>query len=143
MGLFDAVVVKVENYLVVFLHLAILWSAGFIALCIENNTRIITLNNILFLGNSCTNGLLQKAAKSGNFPVVKFLQENGADVNATTRDDTNPSLVHAAREGFYRWSYLLYQIGIRQRFKVKCNYSGHIFKPSCQNFSLFRIRTKK
>ena len=95
-------------------------SAGHSTLCIEN-TRIITLSNTLFLGNSCTNGLLQKAAKSGNFPVVKFLQENGADVNATTRDDTNPSLVHAAREGFFRWSYLLYQIGIRQGFKVKCN----------------------
>ena len=86
-------------------------------LCREK-TRIIILSNTLFLGNSCTNGLLQKAAKSGNFPVVKFLQENGANVNATTRDDTNPPLVHAAREGFFRWSYLLYQIGIRQGFKV-------------------------
>ena len=116
--------------------LAILWSAGHSTLYIENNARIITLFNILFLGNSCTNGLLQKAAKSGNFPVVKFLQENGADVNATTRDDTNPSLVHAAREGFFRWSYLLYQIGIRQGFKVKCNYSGHIIQTQSPEFCL-------
>ena len=96
--------VEVEKYLLYFTNWLWLYcvSAGQSTLCIENNARIITLNNVLFLGNSCTNGLLQKAAKSGNFPVVKFLQENGADVNATTRDDTNPSLVHAAREGFFR-----------------------------------------
>ena len=52
-----------------------------------------------------------EAAKTGNFPVVKFLQENGANVNVTTRDDTNSPLLHASRNGFYTMAKFLQEKG--------------------------------
>ena len=52
-----------------------------------------------------------KASKAGNFPVVKFLEENGANINATTQDDTNTPLIHAAREGFLNIAKLLQEKG--------------------------------
>lgn len=55
-------------------------------------------------------GIFIKAAKSGNEPVVRFLIDQGADVNAQVSGD-GTALICAARNGHYAVAELLLQDG--------------------------------